>query len=216
MATDFSVINAALTRIGEPPITSLSGATPAQKITNENYEVIVEAHLSVYPWKRASKIEQLARLDPDVEGDPPEPWTAAYQLPTDLTEIRTVKVVGYPIAYEVHGDKILCNAAEADEVILHYVWRAAEADWPAWFREGLTRTMEAVYLRGIGERYREAQARDAAAEEWWRLAKNRDSQSQTPRAPVGSPTLRARGGAALAVNPTTVPTAFPSNVTNSV
>lgn len=194
MATDLSIINAALTRIGEAPLTSLTGSSVGAKIANENYELLVEAHLSVYPWKRASKIEQLSRLDPDVEGEPPEPWTATYQLPSDLTEIRAVKVGGYNIPYEVHGDTILCDAGEADEVILHYVWRALEADWPAWFREGVTRSLEAVFLRGIGERYREAEARDAAANDWWRLAKNRDSQSQTPRAPAGSPALSARIG----------------------
>lgn len=192
MATDLSILNAALTRIGESPITSLSGTSVAAKIANENYEMVVEAHLSVYPWKRASKIGQLSRLDEDEVGDPPEPWTAAYQLPADLTEIRTVKVSGIPIPYEVHGDTILCDAGESDEVILHYVWRAAEADWPAWFREGMTRVMEGIFLRGIGERYREAQARDDAAAEWMQKAKNRDSQSQPPRDAMGSPTLAAR------------------------
>lgn len=194
MATDLRVINAALTRIGENALTSLASSSVAAKITNENYEALVEAHLSVYPWKRASRIEQLSRLDPDEEGDPPEPWTAAYQLPADFVEIRTVKVAGNPIPYEVHGDTILCDAADTDEVILHHVWRASEIDWPPWFREGITREMEAIYLRGIGERYREAELRAEAAAVWWRTAKNRDSQSQTPRNPQPSSTLAARLG----------------------
>lgn len=194
MAVDLTVINSALTRIGENPLTSLTSSSVAAKIANENYEVMVEAHLSVYPWKRASKIEQLSRLDAEEEGDPPEPWTAAYQLPADLTDIRTVKVAGQPIPYEVHGDTILCDAAESDEVILHYVWRAAEADWPPWFREGMTRELEAVFLRGIGERYREAELRAEAAKNWWLTAKNRDSQSQTPRNPQPSSTLAGRLG----------------------
>ncbi len=194
MATnDFTVVNAALTRTGNDPISSFSGTTPAHKVAAENYETLVEAHLSVYPWKRASRVEQLSRIDADEHGDPPEPWTAAYQLP-DLADIRTVKVDGYPIPYEVHGDTILCDAAETDAVILHYVWRAAESDWPAWFREGVVRELEAVFLRGIGERYREAELRQDAATEWWKTAKNRDSQSQPPRDPVGSPTLSARTG----------------------
>lgn len=194
MATDLSIINAALTRIGENPVTSLTGSSVAAKIANQNYELTVEAHLSVYPWKRATNIAQLSRLDEDEVGEPPDPWTAAYQLPADLTEIRTVKVDGYPIPYEVHGDTILCDAAEDDEVILHYVWRAAEADWPAWFAEGMIRTMEAIFLRGIGERYREAELREEAALNWWKLAKNRDSQSQPPRDASSSPTLAARRG----------------------
>lgn len=193
-SADLSAINAALTRIGENPLTSLASSSVAAKITNENYENLIAAHLSVYPWKRASKIEQLTRLDPDEEGDPPEPWTAAYQLPVDLTEIRTVKVAGQPIPYEVHGDTILCDAGEADEVILHYVWRAAEQDWPPWFFEGVVRELIPIYLRGIGERYREAQVAAGEAADWWRIAKNRDSQSQTARAPQRSSTLAARTG----------------------
>jgi hypothetical protein len=204
MATDLTIINAALTRIGENPLTSLATSTVAAKITNENYELKVEAFLSVYPWKRASKIEQLARVDPDVHGDPPEPWTAAYQLPTDVVDIRTVKVAGRPIPYEIHGDTILCDAADTDEVILHHIWRAAEADWPPWFREGMTIEMEVIYLRGIGERYREAAARAEDAEKWWRTAKNRDAQSQTPRNPQPSSTLAARLGSPGA--PSAMPT----------
>jgi hypothetical protein len=191
---DFDVINAALTRTGNPPITSYDEGSPGATIAASNYEGVVEAHLSVYPWKRASKIEQLSRLDNEDDGEPPEPWTAAYQLPSDLTEIRAVKVDGQNIDYEVHGDTILCDAGEDDLVILHYVWRAAEADWPAWFLEGIIRRMEAVFLRGIGERYTEAKGRDAEADDWFRIAKNRDSQSQTAREPMRSSTLEARRG----------------------
>jgi hypothetical protein len=194
MASDLSVINSALTRIGHNNITSLNSADIAATIASENYETTVEAYLSVYPWKRASNTAQLSRLDPDVHGEPPEPWAAAYRLPSDLTEIRAVKVGGYPINYQVHGDTILSDTAESDAVILHYVWRAAENDWPPWFREGMTRVMEAIFLRGIGERYREAELREEAAKEWWKIAKNRDSQSQPNRNPVSSPTLAARRG----------------------
>lgn len=194
MASNLTIINAALTRVGHNTISSITSSDIAAQIANVNYELMVAARMSVYPWKRASKITQMSRLDEDDVGEPPEPWTAAYELPADLTEIRTVKVGGSVIQYEVHSDTILCDAGEADEVILHYVWRADENDWPAWFREGMTIDLEALFLRGIGERYREAELRAAAAEEWWKLAKNRDSQSQTARAPVGSPALAARRG----------------------
>lgn len=193
--SDITVINAAATRTGNEPVSALTtSGGPVASIALNNYENLVKAELSNYPWKRASKIAQLDRLDPDVVGEPPEPRTAAYQLPPDLVEIRTVKVSGYTIDYEVHGDKILCDAAEADEVILHYIWRVSESDWPAWFREGVIRRMEAMFLRSIGERHNEALARDKAADEQFALARNRDSQSQAPRNPAISPLLGARGG----------------------
>lgn len=194
-SSDLTVINAAATRTGNDPVTALaSDGGPVAKIALNNYEDAVKTELALYPWKRATKIEQIDRIDPDVHGAPPEPWTAAYQLPNDLIEIRTVKVVGCPIDYEVHGQTVLCNAAEADEVILHYIWLVPESAWPPWFREGMIRRLEAMFLRGVGERANEALARDKAALDSFALARNRDSQSQTPRDPTISPTLRARGG----------------------
>lgn len=197
---DLSVINAAATRTGNDPITTIAtDGGPVAQIALNNYEDAVKTELSLYPWKRATKIVQLDRIDADVVGDPPEPWTAAYQLPTDLIDIRTVKVAGYPINYEVHSRTILCDAAEADEVILHYVWRAPESQWPPWFREGMTRRLEAIFLRAVGERANEAKARDAAADDSFALARNRDSQAQTPRDPMISPTLAARSGTVVLV-----------------
>lgn len=196
---DLSVINAAATRTGNDPVSAiLTDGTPVAKIALNNYEEIVKAELSLHPWKRATKIAQIDRLDPVVHGDPPEPWSAAYQLPNDLIDIRTVMVTGFPISYQIHGTTVLCDAAEADEVILHYVWRAPESEWPPWFREGVTRRLEAVFLRGIGEREAAAKVRDAAADDSFALARNRDSQSQTPRDVMTSPTLQARNGLGFA------------------
>lgn len=191
---DLSVINAAATRTGNEPITTLTDGSPVAAIASTNYEDLVKAELANHPWKRASKTVELQRLDENEEGDPPEPWTAAYQLPSDLVEIRTVKVAGTPIDYEVHGQTILCDAASTDTVVLHYVWRIEETFWPAWFRLGMIYRMEAVFLRGIGERHREAKERDTAADEQFSKARNRDSQSQPPRPVIASSLLAARRG----------------------
>jgi hypothetical protein len=194
MATDLTLLNAALTRTGNDPLTSLTSGGAKAAIAASNYEEIVKNELSLQPWKKATKIAQLDRLDADVVGDPPEPWTAAYQLPDDLVDIRTVKVAGAPIEYEWHGNTIVCNADEADEVILHYVWRIPETWFPPWLREGIIRRLEAVFLRGIGERYDEGRLRDDAAGQQFTIARNRDSQSGTPREVWVSPTLKARNG----------------------
>lgn len=193
--TDFSVINSAATRTGNAPVTALAtDGGPVALIALTNYEDSVKTELALYPWKRATKIVQLDRIDPVASGSPPEPWTAAYQLPPDLLDIRTVTVAGWHIDYEVFSDKILCNAVTTDNVILHYIWRVPEVDWPPWFREGMIRRWEAILLRGVGERHNEADERDKAAGESFARARNRDSQSQTPRNPMASPTLQARAG----------------------
>lgn len=191
---DFSIINAAATRTGNDPITALDEGSIVANVATNSYEEVVASELSLYPWKRASKTATLNRLDPDVHGDPAEPWTAAYALPSDFIDVRTVMVGGSTISYAVSGDTILTDASEDDVVVLHYIWRVDEVEWPPWFREGVIRRMEAMFLRAVGERYREAQARDEAADEQFQKARNRDSQSVPGRSPVGSPLLRARGG----------------------
>lgn len=192
---DLTIVNAALSRTGTAqPISQLGDGSKAAEIVATNYDKLVRAQLAAYPWKFASKIDELDRLDPAVHGDPPEPWLAAYQLPTDLLDLRAVMVGGSPIPYAVHGNKILCDAAESESVIAHYLWRVAETAMPEWFAEFIIIKMEAMFLRGIGERYDQASDRDQAAMIQWSIAKNRDAQSQTARDPFVSPTLQARGG----------------------
>jgi hypothetical protein len=194
-ALDLTLVNAALTRTGTaPPLSATTGGSAAEGIVLNNYEQTIRSALAGYPWKFATKIDELDRLDPTVHGDPPEPWQAAYQLPVDLLDLRTVMVSGFPIFYAVHGDKILCNVNESDQVIAHYLWRVPEVSMPPWFAEWVIITMEVMFLRGIGERYDEADAREKKALFQWGMAKNRDAQSQSPRDPTVSPTLLARGG----------------------
>lgn len=192
---DLSFVNAALTRTGTAqPLSQIGDGSKAASIVANNYEPLIRSELAGYPWKFASKIDELDRLDPAVAGNPPEPWLAAYQLPTDLLDLRTVMISGMPIRYAVHGDKILCDAAKSDRVIAHYLWRAPEAKMPPWFGEFITIRMEAMFLRGIGERYTGAADRDRAALIAHAVAKTRDAQSQAPRDPFVSPTLEARIG----------------------
>lgn len=187
--TDFSLINAALTRTGNDPITSLADPSAGAKIAAENYDELIKGMLG-HPWKWAGKTQALNLLD----GEPDPPWLFAYQRPTDVLELRTVMVGGWPIPYEVQSDKILCNFGEDSVVISKYTWRPPESDWPVWFREAVITALEPLFLRGIGERFDEATTREKVAVRALAIAKNRDAQQQTARAPETSPTLNARRG----------------------
>lgn len=189
-----SLINAALTRIGNSPISALDDGTSAATIADENYEQVVLAELARSRYKLPSKIEQLSLIDEDEEGEPPEPWTYGYTLPTDLVKLRTVKVDGSPIPYEQMGRSIFCDYGSESEIIAHYLWRMPESWFAPEFAEGIIRRMEAIFLRAIGERHKEAAERDAAADEQFAFARSSDSQAQTPQEPVMSPALKARVG----------------------
>lgn len=203
MATDFRIINAALNRVGAQSITTLNDGTPGGNIAGTNYEQVVTDALTGYPWRWATKTDTLVAID----GTLPGPWTYAYQLPTDILEIRGLMVDGSPVDYERQGTKILCDVATSYDLTLTYLWRAPESIWPATFAEAITRQLEVLFLRGIGERYDEAEKREVKADRAMARAKLRDAQgSQSPRNPTISPTLRARGGSMIDPGMRTWPT----------
>lgn len=197
MAVDLSIINAALTRAGCETITSLEQGGASASVSAQNYEPIVRATISGYPWKFSTKTATLTRIT----GTLPGQWLYAYQLPTDLRELRTVRVSGQPIAYEVMANKILCDYDESNEIVAHYVWDVPEAQFPGWFVEPLTRRLEALYQRAIKEDHGAAADRDAAADGrgqyigqagTFAAAKLIDAQQQPPRNPYTYPILAAR------------------------
>lgn len=193
-ATDLSLLNAALTRTGNTPISALDDGSASGQVANENYEIVVKAELARSRFKLPTKFEQLSLIDEDEEGAPPEPWQYGYTMPTDLVKIRTVKVDGEPIPYAQMGRILFCDYDSSHEVMAHYLWRVPESWFPPEFAEGIVRRMEAIFLRALGERHDEAVARDKAADEQFAFAKSSDAQSQTPQEPISSPALRARAG----------------------
>lgn len=193
--SSIDVINAALTRVGEEPITSITEASSGAKIANANYDHIVEAALSDHPWKWASRTAVLNMLDAAVHGTAPQPWTETWQLPADLGALRSVEVAGKPIKYKMMSDKLFAAQGTGAELVAFYTWSPPEADWPAWFTEYVVQRLEAVFLRGIGERYSEADAREESAEKLaLPRAKRRDAMNEPPKDPYVSGVLRARRG----------------------
>jgi hypothetical protein len=190
MATDLSLINSALTRTGNEPVTTLNDGTPGGNIAGQNYAGLVKKELSGYPWKWATKTAILSALS----GTPDPPWLTAYQLPTDVLFLRVVTVGGQPIDYEQQFNKLLCNYAVGTDVIAKYTWSVPESYWPGDFAEAVTQMLEAMFLRGIGERFEEAEARAKEARATMQAAKTADAKKASPRDPFVSGTLAARGG----------------------
>jgi hypothetical protein len=185
---DFSVINAALSRTGNNFITSLEDGNAESSIAYANYEAMVRGELSMNRWKFATKFEALNLL----EDGPPDPWLYCYQIPSDNLSVRNVTQGGQNIDYAVSGDKIYTNVSnDGTDVVLHYVFRPAEADWPPYFTEAMTQRLEALFLRAF-EDYEEADARDGMADKTFANARRLDSQSDTPRDPWTYAILAAR------------------------
>jgi hypothetical protein len=191
MALDLTNINAALTRTGSEPITSLDEGSSGARIAKENYEGVVKAALT-HPFHFARKFQALNLLD---MGEALPPWLYAYQQPTDLLELRAVEANGAPIEYTTMNDKVFCNSGPEAPVFAIYTYRPPEAKWSPLFAEAIVQHMEALFLGGIGERHAESERKMRAAEMMMQRAKTRDAQSRkSPRNPFASELLRVRRG----------------------
>lgn len=193
MSLSLEIINAALTRVGNEPITELNDGSPGGNIAGTNYTLLVGHHLTNYPWTWATKTTLLAAIS----GTPDPPWGYAYQLPDDVKRLRVVTVDGLPIDYEQQSNKLLCDYGTSSDVIAKYTYEVAEAYWPADFAEAITQFLEAMFLRGIGERFDQAEAREKTAMRTMQAAKTADAQRRSPRNVIASPTLAARTGSTL-------------------
>lgn len=190
MAFDPRFINAALTRAAFEPVSELPGTTAEGRVAHENYEKVVVAALTGYPWKFGSTERKLNYLG-EMETSR---WRYYYQMPADLLHIRKVEVSGVPIAYERMGDKLLCDVDSTVDVIAVGTWRVPEAQWPGYFSLPLTLDMEAIFLRSPAGQYEEAEARAEEARMKWEMGKSEDSKLSTPVDPRRSLTIEARNG----------------------
>lgn len=189
--SDFSLINAALTRTGNQPITSLTDGTAESEVAAANYEEKVKELLGRHAWRFATRTEALNRL----LATPPEPWQVNYQLPNDVLLVRDVKLAGHPVHWRRIEDTIQVQNNADGALVATFVLRPPEVEWPPHFRNLVIMAMEAVFLRAIGERYDEAEARENKME---RLllpeARRLDSQEARSGDPFTYPIMSARRG----------------------
>ena len=130
MATDIQIINIALTKLGEQPITSLSGLSETEKLASRTYQYQMESLLSEFPWNFAIK-----RAAVTADASPPA-WGFArrYAIPGDL--IRLVEVSNesdYP--WKNEGGWILTDMESP--VNIRYVYLAPESSFSPEFVEAL-------------------------------------------------------------------------------
>lgn len=187
---DLRFVNAALTRAAFEPLSELPGTTAEGMVAHENYEKVVVAHLTSYPWRFASTERKLNYVG-EMETSR---WLYEYQMPADLLYVRKVEVSGMPVAYERMGDKLLCDIDNTVDLIATATWRVPEAQWPGYFSLPLTLDMEAIFLRSPAGQYEEAEARAEEARLKWEIGKTEDSKLATPVDPRRSLTMEARNG----------------------
>ena len=113
MASDVSIVNRALARLGASRISVLTEKTENARLAKALYGEIREEALSMHPWNFALKNARLAQLD----SSPNPKWTYGYQLPSDC--LRVVCAEDNE-TFEVQGRTLLTDASSIN---VTYIYR---------------------------------------------------------------------------------------------
>ncbi len=112
--SSIAICSAALGKIGDDPITSLTDNTNRAKKCNIHYDPARKAVLRDHPWADSTKRVQLAQLSET----PAWEFDYAYALPQDFMRLVYTSL-GKNDPYRIEGKKLLCNV---DEVFIAYVY----------------------------------------------------------------------------------------------
>jgi len=172
---DVALCSRALIRIGAAPITSFNDGTAESEIAGALYDNTRDALLSSYPWSFASGQVALTQLQTDPLAD----YSFAFQLPNDY--LRAVSAGtgtrGRGLNYRIARGELHTNASA---VVLNYVFRPDEAEFPAYFDQALITRLSAEFTIPVTESTSRAEAHYRIAEQEFERARQIDAQQDTP------------------------------------
>lgn len=175
--TAIKVCSRASILIGGSPISSFADGTAEADICDAMYEDIARSALTDTRWRFATNQAQISRL----EAAPTGRFDAAYQLPADLIMLSSVTINDEPIVYDTYGDKVYCDANEAEVLVADYIFRADESTWPPYFIIAVEFAMAAVLAMSAAKDASLSGMMDQKAQMSLMKARRLDSQQQTTR-----------------------------------
>lgn len=173
--TDIGLCSRALTRIGAHPITSFSDGTAESEIAGILYGSSRDALLSAYGWSFAMGQIQLTQLSTPPLAD----YRYAYQLPNDFLHAISAGNAGQGrgLSYRIARGTLHTNA---DSVILTYIFRPDESEFPPYFDTALIARLAAEFCIPVTEGTSRAEALFNLAEQEFARARQIDAQQDTP------------------------------------
>ena len=167
--------SSALVKLGADSISSFEDGTAEAKVAARLYLLVRDAMLSAHPWTFATKQVELARL----ASAPVTDFAHAYQLPNDF--LRAMSAGGHGrgrgFTYQLVNRQLHTNA---EQLVLTYLFRPSEGDFPADFAAALVTRLAAEFCLPLTEDSARADRLARLAEEELRLARLADSQQDTP------------------------------------
>lgn len=178
----------ALVKLGCAPIAAFDEPGAEAEVARHLYAPVRDALLSQHPWSFATAQASLPRL----AAPPVADYAHAFQLPADF--LRALSA-GTPLrarglVYRIAGDRL---HADAEQVMLTYIFRPADGALPAYFDWLLIARLAAEFCLPLTESTSRAAVLAEMAEQELRRAKLVDSQQASVAAVEDFTLIGARG-----------------------
>ncbi|MBF0355010.1 MAG: hypothetical protein HQL43_07235 [Alphaproteobacteria bacterium] len=185
--SSIALCSRALLKIGASTIASFDEGTAEAEVAANLYPSIRDAMLSSHPWNFASGQTSLARLSAAPVAD----YAYAFQLPGDFLRALSAGVTGRGrgLDYRIAESRL---HTDAEQVVLTYVFRPAETDFPPFFDSALIARLAAEFCAPITESTARAELLFKLAEDEFRRAKLIDGQQDTPTSIENFPLVDVR------------------------
>ncbi len=175
IVTSIDLCSRALVKIGANSISSFDEGTAEAHVAASIYPAIRDGLLSTHPWNFALAQKRLAKL----EESPIADYQNRFALPEDSLRIISAGsgTRGRGLPYKIQH-RTLC--IDADDVVLTYICRAAEADFPPFFNLALIARLAAEFCIPLTDSTSRWAALHKIAEDELRRARLTDAQEDTP------------------------------------
>jgi hypothetical protein len=186
--TDIALCSRALIRLGAAPIASFDDASAESEIAGALYGPARDGLLSAYPWSFATGQLSLTRL-----AEPPvADYAFAFALPGDF--LRAISAGnggrGRGLRYRIARGTLQTNA---QEVLLTYIFRPDESEFPPFFAGALTARLAAEFCLPVTENAGRAEALYRLADLEFQRARQTDAQQDSPGRIESFSLIDARG-----------------------
>lgn len=175
--TAIDICSRALVKLGASAISSFDEDTTEAHVARQLYEITLDSLLALYPWRFALKQAQLGRLSLAPETD----YRYAYALPNDCIRVLSAgaSVKGTGLDYRLVNKTLQTNG---ESVILTYISRPNEVDFPAFFMEALIAKLASEFCLPLTESTTRTDYLRKLTQEAVQNARLVDSQQAIPQA----------------------------------
>ncbi|MEG3618972.1 hypothetical protein V5T82_10945 [Magnetovibrio sp. PR-2] len=185
--SSIALCSRALLKIGTRSISSFDEGTAEAEVASSLYSPIRDALLSLHSWSFATAQTTLPRLDVTPVAD----YQYAFQMPSDFLRVLSAGAGrGHGLDYRIQEKRLHTNVPE---VVLSYVFRPDETDFPPFFDQALISRLAAEFCIPLTDSTSRAETLLKIAEAETKRARITDTMQETTQAIEDFALIKARG-----------------------